>query len=609
MYLTASDFKSDVGGAKTIFLKALGKTVDRLKPEYMNIATVEPSSHRRVLSLNTAAAAKTPAPQKNRAALALQGAYMWANAASKLILPHSVAINNNRASTVLLPVSAAHNSGSRILLQSTPTNTDVTLTFSVIAEYVLQKNLQSAAADQVYNNIQTKLKSDFANNLKTAHADAGYSYSNNKPGPFDDSPTVIVTPVATSPGKYYTAVVLHSAKPTGQPTSAPTHIVCDAGYYHDAHAPRCYPCAPGEYSPYDSFTCFNCTAGQQSHGAAPVCLDCGIGVYAPYPRSSTCYNCTWPLTTLWRKSTYCDGVCFCFDYNKSYLVVGFLVFFYFVCLASPGFLPEHGAGGRYMSFNKWFIQTSTFFAFTIFPASDVLSDFLYLLTTQFFSWSIMACCMFFLVIPNSLMMIHLYEMGGESLPFWERAHLPAGLIFIKPISLVTNGTFLWLGWRWNQKFGVPFPMYFAQGDGQWRARRGETVSWFNEDAQMRYEESGGSFSSNVELIVAWIISLIAQLPGAIPAMILGLPCVLNILWIGPWLGLGFYLHQTKALSIAVVWTLWIKTWTGVDTWDADPEAHPIDTKMMNESLYAEFILETLPQLFIQAINNQYTGQW
>ena len=30
---------------------------------------------------------------------------------------------------------------------------------------------------------------------------------------------------------------------------------------------------------------------------------------------------------------------------------------------------------------------------------------------------------------------------------------------------------------------------------------------------------------------------------------------------------------------------------------------------MNESLYAEFILETLPQLFIQAVNNQYTGSW
>jgi len=232
-----------------------------------------------------------------------------------------------------------------------------------------------------------------------------------------------------------------------------------------------------------------------------------------------------------------------------------------------------------MKFNKWLIQTLTFFAFTIFPASDVLSDFLYVLTTTFFSPVLMGFGMAFLVLPNTLMVLHLYEMGGDTMDFWERAHLPGGLIFIKPIAIVTNGTFLWLGWKWHHKMGVPFPMYYGKGEGRWRSKEGKPVSWYGDEAQEFYIESQGSAAAKLQLALAWILCIIVQIPGAIPALLFGFPTIINILWIFPWMVVGFYLHQTKALSIAVVWTFWIRTWTGVNTWDADPEAEPIDTKM------------------------------
>ena len=64
-----------------------------------------------------------------------------------------------------------------------------------------------------------------------------------------------------------------------------------------------------------------------------------------------------------------------------------------------------------------------------------------------------------------------------------------------------------------------------------------------------------------------------------------------------WLLLGFYLHQVKSMSIGRVWTWWFRVWTGTNKFDITAA---VDTGLMNESLFAEFVCETLPQLLIQS---------
>lgn len=571
IYIAEASFKANKFKAQDIFKTAIANTLGRIKPQFIEVS---PAS-----ALNPIPSSPpTTTPTARRK---LQGMLGWFSQELWEMVGKGESVVRRELGRKEVSQSQRRESPAWKLQAcdgTVCTTIKIQFEMNLVAEYYSQKNLQAAAAETVYNDVKSKLTSTaFRTSILAAQTSVGgiNGCSGVNSCVFYDQDLTPVTELGTK-----IVTILHSAKPTGQPTSAPTGIQCNAGYYHDDNAPRCYPCMPGEYSDFGSYVCSNCTAGQKSSYAAPSCTDCPVGMYQELPRSSECLECTWPLWTVFERSTYCDGLCFCLSSSSAYGLVGGLVALYFFCMGSPGLLPKHGTNGKYMAFQEWLIQTLTFCAFTIFPASDVLSDFLYMLTTTFYSKALLVTCCLFLFLPNTLMVIHLYEMGGDVLPFWDRAHLPAGLIYVKPIAVVTNGTFLWLGWKWNSKLGVPFPMHFAKGEGRWRARNGKPVSWFDDEAQAFYEESQGkSVSGTLHLIFAWIISIILQLPGAIPALIIGLPCVVNLIWIIPWMCLGFYLHQTKALSIAVVWTLWIKTWTGVDTWDADPEAHPIDTKM------------------------------
>jgi hypothetical protein len=468
--------------------------------------------------------------------------------------------------------------------------TTVTLTFSlnIIAEYFLNvHNMNFGVAEVAYQSVKAKLTSAaFTTSLKQLL-------------------TTLAVETVSSSFSTYTFKILHSAKPTGTPTSNPTKMYCKAGYYHDSYEPRCWPCAPGEYSYKGAYVCQNCTAGQMSHGAAPECTDCPINQFSDQPRSSSCHNCTWPYTTIFRKSTWCDGVGINASTPQAYGLVGVLVAFYLLLLGSPGFFPAHGKGDKnnpvYMTPKEWTIQTLTFFAFTVMPASDVLSDFLYIISTTFSSVPLFLAAFVFLVMPNTLLFINLYELGGEDMNFYERPMYPAGLVWVKPHETATDGTYVWLGIRIIDH--IWYPVSYGKGRKGERSEQAEFLSWYKADRIEVMREAMGLERALMflELIIAWVFSIVVQLPGFLVAVTVGFPAFVNLFWVWPWMGLGFYLHQTKALSIACVWTAYIRVWTGTDRWDADPEAEPIDTKMMNESLYAEFILETIPQLYVASM--------
>jgi hypothetical protein len=71
-----------------------------------------------------------------------------------------------------------------------------------------------------------------------------------------------------------------------------------------------------------------------------------------------------------------------------------------------------------------------------------------------------------------------------------------------------------------------------------------------------------------------------------------------------WFIVGIFLFQTKTLSIGVVWNYWMRCWTGGEEQSTDAL---IDVAFFNESIFNEFIMEALPQLIIQATNNNLTA--
>lgn len=61
-----------------------------------------------------------------------------------------------------------------------------------------------------------------------------------------------------------------------------------------------------------------------------------------------------------------------------------------------------------------------------------------------------------------------------------------------------------------------------------------------------------------------------------------------------------FFYQAKLLSFTPIWNMWVSRWTG------NSEEHKkqglVDLNILNQSLYHEFVFETLPQITIQFVN-------
>jgi hypothetical protein len=82
-----------------------------------------------------------------------------------------------------------------------------------------------------------------------------------------------------------------------------------------------------------------------------------------------------------------------------------------------------------------------------------------------------------------------------------------------------------------------------------------------------------------------------------------------------WLLIAFVLFPLKSFSIISIKLFWLSIWNPENLIEDDSENENsnggtgIDTGLLNRSLLAEFVLETLPQLALQSINNTSIGSW
>ena len=239
----------------------------------------------------------------------------------------------------------------------------------------------------------------------------------------------------------------------------------------------------------------------------------------------------------------------CLDANNSWIIVAAMAALYFTCLANAG------------------ARSPALLAFTIFPALDILTDTLYLVQTTFFSPILAYFVAFFIIAPNIVFSIKLYNIGA-----------------LKPQFLIPLPTqrFLWLG------VDKGFPTAYG-------ARLG--ISFERHDTLLKLI----SYWISWALVIALQLACLAVFSMiALPALAVHLPFYIV------WLFIGFFLHQTKSLAIGKIWTLWFRVWTGTNKYELTAL---VDTGFMNESLFAEFVFETLPQLVIQTTNNQLINSW
>ena len=61
-----------------------------------------------------------------------------------------------------------------------------------------------------------------------------------------------------------------------------------------------------------------------------------------------------------------------------------------------------------------------------------------------------------------------------------------------------------------------------------------------------------------------------------------------------------YFYATKVLCIRALYNGWFRWWSGNSDCDINKQ---VDSEILNECLYAELFLESLPQFITQLMNN------
>ena len=125
-----------------------------------------------------------------------------------------------------------------------------------------------------------------------------------------------------------------------------------------------------------------------------------------------------------------------------------------------------------------------------------------------------------------------------------------------------------------------------------------------ERSSLSYEEHDG-IEKVIWYWLLWILLVTSQVIFVVLSFIW---YMVAIAFAAIWLLVGLFLYQTKMLAIGKVWNIWFVAWTRCNDFSKDAN---LDASLLNESLFHEFIMETIPQIAIQSINNSliYNGHF
>ena len=119
--------------------------------------------------------------------------------------------------------------------------------------------------------------------------------------------------------------------------------------------------------------------------------------------------------------------------------------------------------------------------------------------------------------------------------------------------------------------------------------------------------SHDSLSSALWNVFVWVLAISCQAAYiAIVVVIIALPV---FIFLPIWFGTGVILLWTKADAMRGVWDVWYFVWTTSREFDSD-ENVVVDTHILNSSLFAHYIMESIPNMKIQIVNNiQLQAPW
>jgi hypothetical protein len=343
------------------------------------------------------------------------------------------------------------------------------------------------------------------------------------------------TPQPTAPPTYKPSNT-PSSEPSSEPTSIPTSIpTCSVGEMHDSIGVGCFPCNPGEYI-------------SELGGS---CQPCPKNTFSTEPGSTYCDDCPYPTATAFDGQTRCTVYNFTISlaFTLSVLLFSFVGFVVCICCTD----------------NRFVVLINL-----LFPTLDVFTDVAYLMTNDFYSYSLFLCAVVFVLYPLPMFAKTLMERSAYPHLWWSLA----GIWWL---SCDRDG---------DKIYYAKFPCF------------GETGRFPLLSCKMHHTLLALFMEG-----VVWVIAIVFQL---LTLVMWPLMLPVNILLLFLWFCAGVFLHMTKTITVGRVWSAWFRIWTNTDEHYTDVD---VDTEELNKCLQEEFYLETLPQVALQMVNNLLLEQF
>ena len=365
---------------------------------------------------------------------------------------------------------------------------------------------------------------------------------------------------------------------------------CPLGYQHagfDAEADPdgnnlCFYCDDGYYGAYtdsgDSINCYPCQEGTYSSEISAF-------------ESSSCSECPSLYSTVDDASTD-KSDCHVFEINLPATFqwilysVGFMWFLLILYYATR---PHRLRSSEKNVFLAVFLAL-------IFPFLDLCTDVAYLAISPFYHVSMFVICVICFMHPVILFVIRLYEL--RALPtsvryiWWLSYDMSAGgdeadeqettendsAVDDSGVKEGTSGDF------------IPYPTITLPLDEN-------TLKTSRFTLIFAFDTHDNILTISFEIIV-WMVAITLQL-----LTVIVLPIFLIM-----WLFVGMTLQLTQTITLSATWNIWYFVWTGTNKF-ADIGPGGVDTEDLNYGILSHFLLEAVPGLILQAINNTLMRSW
>ena len=350
--------------------------------------------------------------------------------------------------------------------------------------------------------------------------------------------------------------VLHSAGPTGSPSSMPTVMLCGAGYYHAPHGdgPICIQCPGGKFSHFNSTSCLDCAVGYALNSPSDRCNMCEPGSISYRPGTAVCHGCLWPSTTVFEGKTTCDAFTFQTNLSGLGIFAGLAVVLYCVCLLRAKSRAEA-------------------IAFTFLPACNIWMTIIYLMSGLFFDPWLFTACIVFAIAPCAAFLRLLSDYNA----------LMPGIIFAKPRFLRRKELlFLSYGYGFYPLFkGKQLKYHFKMHDTLFK------LFWY-------WLSWASILTSQMFALSLWLMASALHFMIHAPLWFL---CFIS----------GCYLYQSKAMAVGEVFEIWIRVWTWRfktgEAWERDIVAAEGKVARIQADIAAELVVADAALLAAQVIRD------